>query len=97
MNKGAPRLSARIGLDCGLVVVDSTGEVFGDAPNVAARVLAAAEPGTVLVTTNVLRQVSGLFVTEERSGSELVGIFEHVNLFRVVRASGGRRRQPRAR
>jgi DNA-binding winged helix-turn-helix (wHTH) protein/class 3 adenylate cyclase len=63
VNKGAPELSARIGLDCGLVVVDSTGEVFGDAPNVAARVLTAAEPGTVLVTTDVLRQVSGLFVT----------------------------------
>ena len=46
VNKGAPELSARIGLDWGLVVVDSTGEVFGDAPNVAARVLAVAEPGT---------------------------------------------------
>ena len=92
VNKGEPELSARIGLDCGLVVVDSTGEVFGEAPNVAARVLTAAEPGTVLVTTNVLRQVSGLFVTEERSESELVGMFEPANLFRVVRASGGRRR-----
>jgi class 3 adenylate cyclase len=92
VNKGAPELSARIGLDCGLVVVDSTGGVFGDAPNVAAHVLTAAEPGTVLVTTNVLRQVSGLFVTEERGESERVGMFEPVNLFRVVRASGGRRR-----
>ena len=92
VNKGAPELSARIGLDCELVVVDSTGEVFGDAPNVAARVLTAAEPGSVLVTTNVLRQVSGLFVTEERSESELAGVFEPVTLFRVVRASGGRRR-----
>ena len=92
VNKGAPELSARIGLDCGLVVVDSTGEVFGEAPNVAARVLTVAEPGTVLVTTNVLRQAPGLFVTEERSESELVGRFEPVNLFRVVRASGGRRR-----
>ena len=88
----APELAARIGLDCGLVVVDSTGDVFGDAPNVAARVLSAAEPGTVLVTTNVLRQVSGLFVTEERREGELIGMFEPVNLFRVVRASGGRRR-----
>ena len=75
------------------MVVDSTGEVFGEAPNVAARVLTAAEPGTVLVTANVLRQVSGLFVTEERSESELVGTIEPVNLFRVVRASGGRRRE----
>src|SRR5208282_1197089 len=31
--KGAPELQARIGLDSGQVVVDATGEVFGDAPN----------------------------------------------------------------
>jgi class 3 adenylate cyclase len=36
-SKGAPELSARIGLDSGQVVVDATGEVFGDAPNIAAR------------------------------------------------------------
>src|SRR5580704_12662377 len=41
---GAPQLSARIGIDCGSVVVDATGEVFGDAPNIAARVQSAAEP-----------------------------------------------------
>ena len=44
-SKGAPELSARIGLDSGQVVVDATGEVFGDAPNIAARVQGAAEPG----------------------------------------------------
>jgi class 3 adenylate cyclase len=48
--KGGPELSVRIGLECGPVVVDASGEVFGDAPNVAARVQAAAEPGSVLVT-----------------------------------------------
>src|SRR6516162_2820861 len=63
--KGAPELSARIGLESGPVVVEATGEVFGDAPNVAARVQAAAEPGSVLVTMNVQRQVAGLFVAEE--------------------------------
>ena len=35
---GAPELSARIGIECGSVVVDASGEVFGEAPNVAARV-----------------------------------------------------------
>jgi class 3 adenylate cyclase len=39
-----PKLSARIGLDSGPVVVDSMGEVFGDPPNVAARVQSAAAP-----------------------------------------------------
>src|SRR5208337_3001298 len=33
--RGAPELSARIGLDTGPVVVDAQGEVFGAAPNVA--------------------------------------------------------------
>ena len=42
---GAPALAARIGLESGLVVVDATGEVFGEAPNVAARVQVAASPG----------------------------------------------------
>jgi class 3 adenylate cyclase len=56
--KGAPELAARIGIESGPVVVDATGEVFGDAPNVAARVQGAAEPGSVLITMNVQRQVS---------------------------------------
>jgi class 3 adenylate cyclase len=89
---GAPELSARIGLESGPVVVEATGEVFGDTPNVAARVQAAAEPGSVLVTMNVQRQVAGLFVAEARGAQELKGVSEPVELFRIVRASGGRRR-----
>ena len=72
--KGAPELSARIGLESGPVVVDAAGEVFGDAPNVAARVQAAAEPGSVLITVNVQRQVAGLFVVEEQGAHELKGV-----------------------
>src|ERR1700733_3233839 len=61
---GKPELAARIGLETGPVVVDTAGEIFGDAPNVAARVQALAEPGAVLVTARVQRQVAGLFVAE---------------------------------
>jgi class 3 adenylate cyclase/tetratricopeptide (TPR) repeat protein len=89
---GPPALYARIGIELGSVVVDTTGEVFGEAPNVAARVQAAAEPGSVLITMNVQRQVAGLFVVEERGSSELKGILEPVQLFRVIRASGAGRR-----
>ena len=89
---GAPELAARIGLESGLVVVDATGEVFGEAPNVAARVQAAAEPGTVLVTRNVQRQVAGLFVAEEQGARELKGVSEPIQLFRIIRASSARRR-----
>src|SRR5215469_5303614 len=90
--KGAPDLLARIGIESGPVVVEATGEVFGDAPNVAARVQAAAEPGSVLVTMNVQRQIAGLFVAEERRAQELKGLSEPVQLFRIVRASGAGRR-----
>ena len=89
---GAPELSARIGLESGSVVVDAAGEVFGEAPNVAARVQAAAEPGTVLVTASVQRQTAGLFVVEDRGAHELKGVPAPVTLYRIVRASGGGRR-----
>ena len=90
--KDAPTLSVRIGLDSGAVVVDATGEVFGEAPNIAARAQAAAKPGSVLITGNVQRQVAGLFVAEEAGAHELKGVPEPVNLYRVVRTSGGGRR-----
>ncbi|SHH61514.1 AAA family ATPase [Bradyrhizobium erythrophlei] len=87
-----PSLAARIGLETGPVVVDATGEIFGDVPNIAARVQALAEPGAVVVTARVQRQVAGLFVAEERGSHMLKGVPEPVTLFRLVRASGGGRR-----
>jgi class 3 adenylate cyclase/predicted ATPase len=89
---GKPALSARIGIETGPVVVDAAGEVYGDAPNIAARVQALAEPCAVLVTAGVQRQIAGLFVAEERGSYELKGVPEPVTLFRLVRASGGGRR-----
>jgi class 3 adenylate cyclase/tetratricopeptide (TPR) repeat protein len=89
---GRPKLEARIGVETGAVVVDSLGEIFGDAPNVAARVQAAAEPGSVWTTARVQRQVAGLFVAEDCGAYELKGVLEPVVLYRIVRASGGGRR-----
>ena len=90
--KGAPELQARIGLDSGQVVVDATGEVFGDPPNIAARVQGAAEPGSILITAAVQRQTAGLFVAEERGQHELKGVSAPMTLYCIVRASGGGRR-----
>ena len=92
---GAPELSARIGLECGSVVVDAAGEVFGEAPNVAARVQAAAEPGTVLVTASVQRQTAGLFVVEDKGAHELKGVPAPVDA--LSHRSGERRRPARRR
>ena len=89
---GAPELSARIGLESGRVVVDSTGEVYGEAPNVAARVQSAAAPGEIWITRGVHRQIAGLFVAEDKGEHELKGVPEKTQLYRIVRASGGGRR-----
>ena len=90
---GGPQLIARIGLESGPVVVDATGEVFGEAPNIAARVQAVAESGAVLVTSTVQRQVAGLFIAEDRGAHELKGVPAPMTLYRILRISGGRRRK----
>jgi class 3 adenylate cyclase len=89
---GKPALNARIGIEIGPVVVDAAGEIYGDTPNIAARVQALAEPDTVVITARVQRQVAGLFVVEERGSHELKGMPDPVMLYRLVRASGGGRR-----
>jgi class 3 adenylate cyclase len=90
------KLSARIGFDSGTVVVDRVAgkelAVFGDAPNIAARVEAAAESGTLLITARTHRLVSGLFVVEDRGAHPLKGIERRVQLFRVIQPSGVRGR-----
>jgi class 3 adenylate cyclase len=87
-----PTLVVRIGIETGPVMVDAAGEIFGDAPNVASRVQALAEPGAIMITGRMQRQTAGLFVAEERGTHTLKGVPEPTALFRLVRASGGGRR-----
>ena len=91
-----PELSARVGIDSGTVVVGAGAgkdtDVFGDTPNIAARVQSAAEPGTVVITDAVHRLVSGMFVVEDRGAQTLKGIERPVQLYRVVQPSGVRGR-----
>jgi class 3 adenylate cyclase/tetratricopeptide (TPR) repeat protein len=92
------KLSARVGIDSGGVVVGTgagkEADVFGDVPNIAARVQATAEPGTVEITGATHRLISGLFVVEDRGAQELKGIERPLQLYRVVRPSGIRGRFP---
>jgi class 3 adenylate cyclase/predicted ATPase len=89
---GKPELQARIGLESGPAVLDASGEIYGDVANIAARVQALAEPGAVLITARVQRQIAGLFVAEDCGSQTLKGVPEPTALFRLVRASGGGRR-----
>ena len=91
-----PKLSARIGIHSGAVVVGAgagqDADVFGDAPNIAARVQETAAPGTVVVSDDTHRLVSGLFVVEALGAPALKGIERPVRLYRVRQLSGVRGR-----
>src|SRR5712671_7389969 len=93
---GHAKLSARVGIDSGPVVVGKGAgneiDVFGDPPNIAARVEAVAQPGTVAITDATERLVSGLFIVEDRGAQELKGIERPLQLYRVIRPSGARGR-----
>jgi len=94
-----PRLSVRVGIHTGTVVVAATAsgdpEMFGEAPRVAAQAQAAAAPDTVVMTDAVHDLVSGLFVVEAAPG----GHGAATQLYRVVRPglAGGRTRGFQAR
>ena len=67
MNGAHARLSVRIGIHTGLVVVGEVGEgkreqlALGEVPNVAARLQGLAQPGTVVISAPTYRLIAGLF------------------------------------
>jgi class 3 adenylate cyclase len=95
---GHAKLSARVGIDSGLVVIGkgagNEAEVFGDVPNIAARVQATAAPGNVAITGATHRLVSGLFVVEDCGAQEIKGLQRPLQLYRAIRPSGMRGRFP---
>ena len=91
----ALKLSARIGIDSGSVVVgggaSKDADVFGDAPNIASRVQAAAAPDSVFITAAVhssSRAYSWSRIAVH-SGSR---VWTSDSIYRVIQASVVRRR-----
>ncbi len=93
---GHAKLSTRVGIDSGTVVIGrgagQDAEVFGDTPNIAARVEEAAGPGTVAISGASHRLVSGLFVIDDLGARSLKGIEQPLRLYRIIRPSGVRGR-----
>jgi class 3 adenylate cyclase len=89
-----PALAARITIDSGPVVIDAAGEIFGDPPNVVVQAQALAEPGAVVVTAQIQRQVAGLFTTEERGSHKFKDVPETVTLYRIIGATSGGQPKP---
>ncbi|MDQ2933835.1 MAG: AAA family ATPase [Chloroflexota bacterium] len=91
----------RAGINSGPVVVGTVGTdlryeytALGDAMNVAARMQAAAEPGSVLITASTHRLMADAFDTEDIGEIEVKGKTEPVHAYRVLapKAVPGRRR-----
>ncbi|HZQ17047.1 MAG TPA: adenylate/guanylate cyclase domain-containing protein [Gaiellaceae bacterium] len=92
---GAPELRARAGVLTGEAAVNlgavGEGMVAGDLVNTAARIQAAAEPGTVLVGEATRRATEQAVAFEDAGEHELKGKTEPVRLHRAIRVTAARR------
>ena len=78
-------LKVRIGIASGIVVVGSGRDrLTGDCLNLASRLEAAAEPGSVLVSEDVRRIARGWFEYKDLGGLEYKGFATPVRTFRVL-------------
>lgn len=88
----APALQVRVGIATGLVVVgDLVGEggaardeVVGETPNLAARLQAQAEPGTVVIAATTRRLIGSVLACEALGAQRLRGFPAPVPAWRVV-------------
>ncbi len=92
--------AARIGIATGSVVVgELIGEgpaqeqtVVGETPNLAARLQALAEPGSIVISRRTRRLVGGLFELADLGPQRFKGFAEPVRAWRVVRTSAAESR-----
>src|SRR3984893_16354192 len=93
-------LQVRVGIATGLVVVgDLIGAgaareqaVVGETPNLAARLQALAEPGTVVISSSTRRLTGGLFEYRDLGAVALKGFAENVPAWQALGASGAESR-----
>jgi class 3 adenylate cyclase len=90
------RLNVRLGVSSGLVVVgDLIGSgaaqergVVGETPNLAARLQALAQPGSLLIAESTRRQIGALFEIEDLGPQPLAGFVESQRAWRIIGESG---------
>ncbi|HEY6426843.1 MAG TPA: adenylate/guanylate cyclase domain-containing protein, partial [Acidimicrobiales bacterium] len=97
---GVGELQARAGIHTGEVVVaaitaggnERLPDVWGQVPNLAARLQTAAEPGQVVISGDTASLVAGYFELSPLGALSLKGIAEPVSAFRVLQRSAARHR-----
>jgi tetratricopeptide (TPR) repeat protein len=79
-------LQARIGIEAGELVVESSESTFatGEAVNLAARLQQVAPPGTILVGPTAYRLAAGSLVAEDAGPLELKGMGAPLRAWRLV-------------
>jgi class 3 adenylate cyclase/tetratricopeptide (TPR) repeat protein len=79
-------LEARIGIESGEVVVDSTDSTFatGEAVNVAARLQQAGQPNAILIGPATQRLTLGCFEIEDEGPVEAKGLAQPIWAWRVI-------------
>jgi class 3 adenylate cyclase len=97
---GVGELQARAGIHTGEVVVaaitaggnERLPDVWGQVPNLAARLQTAAEPGQVVISGDTASLIAGYFELSPLGALSLKGIAEPVSAFRVLQRSAARHR-----
>ena len=88
VTKDQPSLPAgfvvRVSVASGLVVADSAGEIMGDAPAEAVRMLTRAEPGQVVIDARTRQLVGGQFTYRECGPLALAGVASPVRTWQVL-------------
>lgn len=90
------QIAVRVGIHTGEVMIQQeggdAGNIFGETPNLAARVQTAAEPDSVCISAATQRLVAGFFVVDDLGPHILKGFPDPIQLFKVERPSGVRSR-----
>ncbi len=82
-------LRLRIGVNLGDIIIEESGDIYGDGVNVAARLEQMADPGGVLVSEDIQRQVAGKLDRsfEDRGEQHVKGITRPIRAFAIRGAS----------
>jgi class 3 adenylate cyclase/predicted ATPase len=91
MGAGDSRLQVRIGIHTGLVVVGEIGAgmrreqlALGEAPNIAARLQAEAQPEGIVISEATRELLAGQFMLDDLGSRTLKGLSRPMQIFRVL-------------
>ena len=82
---GSSPLSLRVGLNLGDVIIGQDGDLYGDGINIAVRLEGIADPGGILISEKVYREVEGKLDVgfEDRGEQQLKNISRPVRVYAV--------------